>query len=144
MTEAELKNQLFKISVFAIYQLSNESSDPITIQESLERKGILNPTIDPIQILNVKSLGDSEKIITFKFSQRFLNINPMLAREGRLNELEWTFQTPAYDYGDSVGDESTDNEEGAANWVARGVIEITQKNNSVLSLNSEEFCSALI
>jgi hypothetical protein len=142
MTEEQLKNLLFKMSVMAIHSISDGSEDPISIQEAIERNSYARPIIDSMQIMNVKNIGDSEKEVTFALSTDYLIDNQILVLEGRLDELTWIYKLPQYDYGneealveDADGHISMSSEEGVVNWLIRGTIELTKVNERTYELD---------
>ena len=131
MTEEQLKNLLFKLSVIAVHSLSDGSEDPISVQEAIERNSYTRPIIFSTQIMSVNNIGDSEKEITFAFSPDYLIENYSLVIDGRLDELTWTYKLPYYDYGeeevlmeDAEGQIAMTSEEGVVNWLTRGTIEL--------------------
>ena len=146
MTEDELKNQLFKLSVQAIYHLSNGSEDVITVQEAIEKNGFFRPIIYCVQILNVVFQSDSEKVITFVISPECLTENIDLVFGYGLNELMWTFSLPKYDIGepevladDATGKIEMTSEEGVVNWLIRGSVEIKKVGYKFYDLSVEDF-----
>ena len=61
MDEQQLKNLLVKVSFLAVFQLSNGSEDPISVQESIEHNSYIRPILTPVQVLDIKNISDSEK-----------------------------------------------------------------------------------
>lgn len=144
MTEEQLKNLLFKMSAMAIHSISDGSTDPISVQESIDRNSYVRPIISSTQIMNVKNNGDSEKEITFKLSPDYLIENYGLVTQSKLDELTWVYKLPKYDYGteellmsDDEGQISMRSEEGVVNWLIRGTIELTKVNPLTYELNLE-------
>ena len=151
MTEEELKNQLFKLSAQAIYHLSDGSTDPISIQEAIERNSYFRPILHCVQILSIKNIGDSEKEITFVLSPDYLMENRGLVIKGILNELMWTFKLNSYDYGieerivdDDDGSIDIRSEEGVENWIARGEIKILQCNKHTYQISLIDFFNSIV
>lgn len=142
MTEEQLKNLLFKMSVMAIHSISDGSEDPISVQEAIERNSYARPLIASMQIMNVNNISDSEKEITFALSTDYLIDNQSLVLEGRLDELTWIYKLPQYDYGneevlveDAEGLISMSSEEGVVNWLMRGSIELAKVNARTYKLD---------
>jgi hypothetical protein len=144
MTEEQLKNLLFKLSVVAVHSLSDGSEDPISVQEAIEKNSYARPIIFSTQIMSVNNIGDSEKEITFALSPDYLIENYSLVIDGRLDELTWTYKLPYYDYGeeevlmeDAEGQISMTSEEGVVNWLTRGTIELVGVSARTYELNLE-------
>lgn len=144
MTEEQLKNLLFKISVMAVHSISDGSNDPISVQESIEKNSYTRPIIFSTQIMDVKNISDSEKKITFALSPDFLIENQSLVIEGCLDKLIWTYNLPKYDYGDeevlmkdAEGIISMRTEEGVVEWLIRGTIELIQVIPLIYELDLE-------
>ncbi len=144
MTEEQLKNLLFKLSVIAVHSLSDGSEDPISVQEAIERNSYTRPIIFSTQIMSVNNIGDSEKEITFAFSPDYLIENYSLVIDGRLDELTWTNNLPYYDYGeeevlmeDAEGQIAMTSEEGVVNWLTRGTIELVGVSARTYELDLE-------
>jgi hypothetical protein len=140
MTEEQLKNLLFKLSVIAVHSLSDGSEDPISVQEAIERNSYTRPIIFSTQIMSVNNIGDSEKEITFALSPDYLIENYGLVIDGRLDELTWTYKLPYYDYGDVVDAEGVilmSCEEGVVDWLTRGAIELAKVNTRTYDLDLE-------
>lgn len=151
MTEAELNNLLVKVSVQAIYQLSDGSRDPITVQEAIERNANCRPILPPIQILEVQSPTTGYKTIKFFLSPDYLMDNRHLNNGYSLDMLTWKFNLPAYDYGeeevlvdDASGTISMRSEEGIVEWLMRGVVEIVNVNELIYQLELETLYHSLI
>jgi hypothetical protein len=151
MTEDELKNELFKLSVQAIYHLSDGSKDVITVQEAIEKNSYLRPIINFVQIMNVVNQSDSEKIITFVFSPDYLIENAKFVNSYELNDIMWTYSLPKYDIDESevivediTGKIEMTSEEGVVNWLTRGSIEIKQVGLNSYNLRIEELHSSII
>jgi hypothetical protein len=144
MTEEQLKNLLFKMSVIAVHSISDGSEDPISVQEAIETNSYSRPIIFSTQIMSVNNIGDSEKEITFALSPDYLIENHSLVLQGRLDELSWTYKLPQYDYGneevlmeDADGQISMRSEEGVVNWLIRGAIELVKVNARTYELDLE-------
>lgn len=142
MTEQQLKNILFKISIIAIHKLSAGTKDPIALQESIERNSYTRPIVFSTQIIHINDISDTEKEITFVLSPDFLTENRSLVLKGGLHELTWMYKTLDYDYGDeevvmedAEGIISMQHEEGLANWLTRGTIEIIKINKYTYELD---------
>jgi hypothetical protein len=151
MTEEQLKNLLFKMSVMAVHSLSEGSTDPITVQEAIERNSYTRPIIFSTQTMNVKNISDSEKEITFALSPDFLVENRSLVLQGGLDELTWTYKLPQYDYGDeevliedSDGQISMRSEEGVIEWLIRGTIELVRVNSLTYELDLDTLYHSVI
>ena len=151
MTEEQLKNLLFKISVMAVHSISEGSTDPISVQEAIEHNSTTRPILFSTQIMNVKNISNSEKEITFAFSPDYLIENQSLVLQGGLNELAWIYKLPAYDYGneeilmeDKEGTISMRSEEGVVEWLIRGNIEITSINKATYSIELETLYHSVI
>ena len=145
MTEDELKNLLFKLSVQAIYHISEGSEDVITVQEAIEKNGFFRPIVNYVQILNVINHSDSEKDITFVLSPDYLIENVDLVFRYGLNDIMWTFSLPKYDIDEPevVADDATGkiemtSEEGVVNWLIRGSVDIKQVGEKSYDLSVEE------
>ena len=135
MTDFDLKNFLFKLSVQALHRLSNGSEDPITIQEAIERNSILKPILYCFQIMDVNFLREGSKSVIFMLSPQYLLENELLARQGALNELSWTFTLPPYDY---------DEDEGVVEWMMKSLVEVSSKNARIDSIDLEQFQKSVI
>lgn len=150
MTEDELKNLLFKLSVQAIYHLSDGSEDVISVQEAIEKNGFFRPIVNQVQILNVINHSDSEKDITFLLSPDYLMENVDLVLGYGLNDIMWTFSLPKYDTDepevvaeDATGKIEIGSEEGVVNWLIRGSVEIKQVGEKSYDLRIEELHSSV-
>jgi hypothetical protein len=151
MTEEQLKNLLFKMSVMAVHSISDGSEDTISVQEAIERNSHSRPIIFSTQIMSVNNIGDSEKEITFALSPDYLIENHSLVLQGRLDELSWTYKLPQYDYGneevlmeDADGQISMRSEEGVVNWLIRGTIELAKVNARTYELDLEAIYHSVI
>ena len=151
MTEAELNNLLVKVSVQAIFQLSDGSSDPIAVQEAIEKNTYFREIFSPVQILDIKNSTTGEKQIKFFLSPDYLMDNWNLALGHLLADLVWTFNLPAYDYGeeevlvdDASGTISMRSEEGLLEWLMRGVVEIVSVSDLTYKLELETLYHSLI
>jgi hypothetical protein len=144
MTEEQLKNLLFKLSVIAVHSLSDGSEDPISVQEAIERNSHIRAITFSTQIMNVKNISDSQKEITFALSTDYLIENHSLVLKGQLDELIWTYKLPQYDFGeeeilmkDAEGQISMTSEEGVVNWLTRGTIELVGVSARTYELDLE-------
>jgi hypothetical protein len=144
MTEEQLKNLLFKLSVIAVHSLSDGSEDPISVQEAIEHNSYTRPVIFSTQIMNVRNHSDSQKEITFALSPDYLMENQRLVLRGCLDELTWIYKLPQYDYGDeevlmedAEGQISMSSEEGVVNWLTRGTIELVGVSARTYELDLE-------
>jgi len=151
MTEAELKSELFKLSVEAIYRLTEGSQDPITIQEALERNSNTGTVLYCVEILKVISHSNSKKNVTFILSKNFINDNLKLTRDYQLDKLLWTLNLPEYDIGevetlmkDDSGSIEMYSEEGVVEWLSRSYIEFDRVEKSTYDLTIKEFQTAVI
>lgn len=145
MTESDLKNLLFKLSVQAVYEMSNKTDDPISLQESLQRVCVYRPIVGAVQIYNITNHSDSQKDIIFMFSPYYLYENRSLVFPYDLNDLIWMFKIPEYDYGESEtifkdehGAIDMVSEEGIVNWLGRSSIDIIKIGESTYDLGTEE------
>ena len=151
MTDEELRRQLFNLSAKAIYHLSNGITDPISIQEVIEKNTFFRPILHCVQIMNVKNISNSEKEITLVMSPDYLMENIDLVYKGLLNELMWIILLPQYDYGvdeviadDEEGKIEIRSEEGLINWIARAQIKILQCNQETYKISAEEFNNSIV
>jgi len=151
MTEDELKSELFKLSVEAIYRLTDGSQDPITIQEDLERNSNTGTVLYCVEILKVISHSNSKKDVSFILSQNFVNDNLELTRDYDLDKLVWSFKLPEYDIGevetlmdDESGTIEMCSEEGVIEWLSRSSIELDRVKKSTYDLTIKEFQNAVI
>jgi hypothetical protein len=142
MTEEQLKSLLFKMSVMSVHSISDGSTDPISVQEAIEKNSYTRPITFSTQIMNVRNHSDSQKEITFALSPDYLMENQSLVLHGCLDELLWNFKLPAYDYGteevlmeDSEGAISMRSEEGVVEWLIRGTIELERVNSLTYELD---------
>ena len=131
MNESELKSELFKLSVEAIYSLTDGSQDPIKIQEAIVRNSNIGTVLCCVEILEVISHSNSKKDVSFILSQNFVNDNLELTRDYELDKLLWSFKLPEYDIGevetlidDETGTIEMCSEEGVIEWLSRSSIEL--------------------
>lgn len=151
MNEQELKNLLAKVSFLAVYQLSNGSEDPISVQASIEHNSYTRPILSPVQILDIKNNSDSGKEIKFALSPDYLSTNIDLVMEYELQQLIWIFKLPQYDNGEDevvVDDEegliSIRSEEGVVEWLIRGSVEIHNVSDLSYKLDLETLYHTVI
>ncbi len=151
MDEEQLKNLLVKISVLAVYQMSNGSEDPVAVQESIEHKSYTRPILTPVQVLDIKNIRDSEKEIKFALSPDYLATNIDLVMEYELQQLIWIFKLPQHDYGeeevvvdDDEGQISIRSEEGVVEWFIRGSVEILNVSDLTYKLDLETLYHTVI
>ena len=151
MNEEQLKNLLVKVSFLAVYQMSNGSEDPISVQESIKHNSYTRPVLTPVQILDIKNISDSEKEIKFAFSPDYLSTNIDLVMEYELQQLIWIFKLPQYDYGeeevvvdDDEGQISIRSEEGVVEWYLRGSVEILNVSDLTYKLDLETLYHTVI
>jgi len=147
MTEDQLTNLLFKISVEAICRLCDGDTDPISVQESIEVNTYSRPIVSCVQIFKINNISDSEKEITFILSTDFLIANSSINTEGTLSELMWIFKLPTYDSGtidDESGNVELTSEEGVVEWLTRGSVGIVKVNNSIYKLSTSDLIDSLI
>jgi len=151
MTEEELKNQLFKLSAQAIYHLSDGSTDPKVIKESIENHSIFRPILNSVQILTIKNSSNGEIEIKFVLSPDYLTYNKGLVFKASLDQLMWNFKLPTYDEGvietivdDEEGKIEMRSEEGVENWILRGEIEIKNCNSDTYETNIEVFFNSFV
>ena len=151
MNESELKSELFKLSVEAIYRLTDGSQDPITIQEALERNSNTGTVLYCVEILKVISHSNSKKDVSFILSQNFVNDNLELTRDYELDKLVWSFKFPEYDIGDvetlmedELGTIEMSSEEVFTEWLIRSSIELVRVKKSTYDLTIKEFQNAVI
>ena len=144
INEQELKNLLAKVSLLAVYQLSNGSEDPISVQESIGHNSFTRPILTPVQILDIKNISDSGIEIKFALSPDYLSTNIDLVMEYELQQLIWIFKLPQYDNGvdevvvdDEEGQISIRSEEGVVEWLSRGTIEIHNVSDLSYKLDLE-------
>lgn len=137
MTNAELVNLLQKVSVVAIYKLSNGSRDYFTVSDAIIRVQS-RPIIGAVQINRTFQLGDDSLRLDFAFSPDFLNSNHRLNVDNLLNALSWSLMLPDYSYEDDDSLELYDgqivisDEEGVANWLSRGTVKINEGDTLLL------------
>jgi hypothetical protein len=151
MDYQQLTNLLVKVSLLAIYQLSKGSEDPISVQESIEHNSYTRPILNPVQILDIKNISDSEKEIRFAFSPDYLSTNIDLVMEYELHQLIWIFKLPQYDSGknevvvdDEEGQISIRSEEGVVEWLIRGTVEILNVSDLSYKLDLETLYHTVI
>ena len=151
MTEAELKSELYKLSVEAIYRLTKGSQDPITIQEALERNSNTGSILYCVEILKVINYSNSKKDVKFILSKNFVNDNLKLTLDYQLDKLLWSFKLPEYDIGeletlieDDSGSIEMCSEEGVVEWLSRSSIELDRVNKSTFNLTIKDFQTAVI
>jgi len=151
MTEAELNNLLVKVSVQAIFELSDGNTDPIAVQEIIERNSYFRPVLSPIQILEVQSSPSGYTTIKFLLSPDFLIHNINITINNSLDKLIWTFELPPFSYGeeevlvdDASGTISMRSEEGVVEWLMRGVVEIVSVSDLTYQLELETLYHSLI
>jgi hypothetical protein len=151
MTEEQLKNLLFKMSVMSVHGISDGSEDTISVQEAIEINSHSRPIIFSTQIMSVNNISDSEKEITFALSPDYLMENRSLVLQGCLDELTWIYKLPQYDYGneevlmeDADGQISMSSEEGVVNWLIRGTIELAKVNARTYELDLETIYHSVI
>jgi len=151
MDYQQLTNLLVKVSLLAIYQLSKGSEDPISVQESIEHNSYTRPILNPVQILEIKNISDSEKEIRFAFSPDYLSTNIDLVMEYELHQLIWFFKLPQYDSGknevvvdDEEGQISIRSEEGVVEWLIRGTVEILNVSDLSYKLDLETLYHTVI
>ena len=151
MDEQQLKNLLVKVSFLAVFQLSNGSEDPISVQESIEHNSYIRPILTPVQVLDIKNISDSEKVIRFALSPDYLSKNIDLVIEYELHQLIWIFKLPQYDNGqnevlvdDEEGQISIRSEEGVVEWLIRGTVEILNVSDLSYKLDLETLYHTVI
>lgn len=151
MDEQQLKNLLVKVSFLAVFQLSNGSEDPISVQESIEHNAYTRPILTPVQILDIENINDSEKEIKFALSPDYLSTNIDLVIEYELHQLIWIFKLPQYDNGqnevvvdDEEGQISIRSEEGVVEWLIRGTVEILNVSDLTYKLDLETLYHTVI
>ena len=151
MDEQQLKNVLAKVSFLAVFQMSNGSEDPISVQESIEHNSYTRPVLTPVQILDIKNISDSEKEIKFALSPDYLSTNIDLVMEYELQQLIWIFKLPQYDCGeeevvadDEEGQISIRSEEGVVEWLIRGSVEILNVSDLTYKLDFETLYHTVI
>ena len=149
--EQQLKNLLAKVSFLAVYQLSNGSEDPISVQASIEHNSFTRPILTPVQVLDIENISDSEKEIRFALSPDYLSTNIDLVMEYGLHQLIWIFKLPQYDYGvdevfvdDEEGQISIRSEEGVVEWLIRGTVEILNVSDLTYKLDLETLYHTVI
>lgn len=130
MTNTELESFLFKATVLEIHLMSRKSKDPITIQESLER---LQTPCDVRNLRFIRSfyVENFEYSFQLQLSSSLLKTNVPLTESFDLDRLAWIFSLPPYDCGveehelkdpDYSGPRELRPEEGAAEWLSRGIL----------------------
>lgn len=151
MDEQQLKNLLAKVSFLAVFQLSNGSEDPISVQESIELNSYTRPILTPVQILDIEKISDSEKEIRFALSPDYLSTNIDLVMEYELHQLIWVFKLPQYDIDknevvldDEEGQISIRSEEGVVEWLIRGTVEILNVSDLTYKLDLEKLYHTVI
>ncbi len=151
MTEEELKNLLFKVSVQAIHQMSGGSGDPITVQESIERIGRFRPILGSVQILSVTHHSNSRKDLDFLLSPAYLIQNSDLVLRYGLDQVMWIFRLPEYDDCDSASEMDlvskeveTRSDEGVVDWLSRGSVEIKQAGRSTYDVTAAELLQSVL
>jgi len=141
MTEAELKNLLFKLSVEAIYSISNGSTDSIGIKEAIEHYAYSRPTINSVQMIKVMNSSNGWKTLKFLLSPYCLINNHSLNIQHGLDELEWYYTLPDYDYGK---EEESESEEGVVNWLTRGTIDLSNASPNTYKMTLEKLYDAVL
>ena len=151
MTEDELKNFLFRLSVEAIYRLSDGSNDPITIQESLERNSDTNLILYCVEITDVFNHTNSEKDVKFNLSQNYKDENPHLTKVYGLDKLIWMFKLPQYDSGpiETLMESDEDklefsSEEGVVEWLTRSTVELINFDKKIFNLSLKDFHNSVV
>lgn len=98
-----MENLLHRISVKAIHELTDGSNDCIEIQEILERTYQVLGMANGIDLLGVRNISNSSKLLIFSLSN--------------IEKVIWIFELPEYDYGDL-----TNIDEGVVEWLSRGSV----------------------
>ena len=151
MTEDELKNFLFRLSVESIYRLSDGSNDPIAIQESLERNSDTNIILYCVEITDVFNRTNSEKDVKFNLSQNYKDENPHLTKAYGLDKLIWMFKLPQYDSGpiEMLMESDEDklefsSEEGVVEWLTRSTVELINFDKKIFNLSLKDFHNSVV
>jgi len=146
MTKTDLERFLRQLTVEALHELVDGSSDPIAIEEFLESHSRFRISCGCTQLLKVDHISDSEKVLTLCFSSLYLFENRYFLPMYELDKLLWKFKLPEYRYFDDSSDASThtETEEGVVEWLVRAEIEIVEYNPEILNLNYATLCNTAI
>jgi hypothetical protein len=111
-----MENLLHRISVKAIHELTQGTEDCIEIQEKLERTTQKIGVTNGVDLIGVRHISDSNKLIIFSL--------------GNYEKVIWVFELPEYDYGDE-----TDGDEGVVEWLTRASVKLYKDN---IQINQDE------
>jgi hypothetical protein len=99
-----MKNLLQKISINAIYEFTRGSQDLIAIQEKLERTEQVLDILKGVDLLAVKHLSDSNKLLYFTFNYK--------------TRINWVYTLPQFEIDDDYELESV------VEWLVGGEVEL--------------------
>jgi hypothetical protein len=143
MTMSDLERFLRQVTVEALHELVDGSTDPIAIQEILESHSQFRISCGCTQLLYVEHISDSEKVLTLCFSSLYLVENRYYLPMYELDKVLWKFKIPEYRYFEDPSDSSdhSEAEEGVVEWLVRAEIEILEYNPEILKLDYPALCN---
>lgn len=146
MTMNDLERFLKQVTVEALHELVDGSTDPIAIQEFFESHSQFRISCGCTQLIKVEHISDSEKVLTLCFSSLYLVENRYYLPMYELDKLLWKFKIPQYRYFEVPSNFSahTEAEEGVVEWLVRAEIEIIDYNPEILKLGYATLCKTAI
>ena len=144
MNTGDFESMLYKLSVDAIYSISNGAKDVITIQEAIERNAYFRAKLGCVQIWSI-SFDNSENYcdIQFLLSPDFMMENSSLTLKSRLYNLSWTFSIKRYDYEDDE-DQKVYEEDGVDGWLIKSeIIGINYEKIDIKNIKLSAFAVAI-
>ena len=146
MTMNDLERFLKQVTVEALHELVDGSTDPIAIQEFFESHSQFRISCGCTQLIKVEHISDSEKVLTLCFSSLYLVENRYYLPMYELDKMLWKFKLPEYRYFEDSSNASThtDSEEGVVEWLVRAEIEIVEYNPEILKLDYSTLCNTAI
>ena len=146
MIKIDLERFLRQVTVEALHELVDGSTDPIAIQEFFESHSQFRISCGCTQLIKVEHISDSEKVLTLCFSSLYLFENRYYLPMYELDKVLWKFKIPEYRYFEDPSDaaESSETEEGVVEWLVRAEIEIVEYNAEILKLDYSTLCNTAI
>lgn len=146
MTKTDLERFLRQVTVEALHELVDGSTDPIAIQEFLESHSQFRISCHCTQLIKVEHISNSEKVLTLCFSSLYLVENSYYLPMYELDKMLWKFKIPEYRYFEDPSDaaEHSETEEGVVEWLVRAEIEILDFNPEILNLDYATLCNTAL
>lgn len=135
---------LKKISITAVYFLTDGSEDPFTLEENLEYASRIRVPVGAVQVMGFHRSNSGGFDLVLRFSPMYLHQN-YHEFPGLDASYEWIFSLPKYTIIDCVDEDGNDrcDEIGVIEWLTQGTVKIEEDNIKKVHWSGDEFQTSI-